>query len=93
MSEDQLLEQVSFSRDVAGDPLNFRRVWATIVYDVKGYPVQVLVWQDGPWWCMTEKGEHGIFDSTWGNAQHIAARCTAKYGAPTGIEHIDFNSL
>jgi hypothetical protein len=34
MSEDQLLEQVSFSRDVAGDPLNFRRVWATIVYDV-----------------------------------------------------------
>jgi hypothetical protein len=91
MSDDQALEQVSFSRGVAGDPLTFRRVWATIVYDVKGYPVQVLVWQDGPWWCVTEKGEHGVFDSTWGNAQHVAQHITVRYGTPTGIDHIDFS--
>ena len=84
-------DQTSFSRCVAGDPLNFRRFWATIVYDVNGCPVQVLVWQDGPWWCVIEKGEHGVFDSTWGNAQHVAQHITARYGNFSGVDHIDFS--
>ena len=88
---DQLLNQVSFSRDVYGDPTNFRRTWATIAYVDSVGPIQIMVWQDGPWWCVTEKGEHGVFDSTWGNAQHVAKYITARHGNFSGIDHIDFS--
>jgi len=40
---------------------------------------------------VTEKGEHGVFDSTWGNAQHVAKYITARHGNFSGIDHIDFS--
>jgi hypothetical protein len=84
------VKRMYFEREVIGTPENCKRVWsAMVVHDRE--MTGITLWQDGPWWCMTEETNSKICSSTWGNAQHIMQEL-AMYGRQVIIDHIDFNA-